>query len=169
MPISSLSPVIEEALNQFKQELTTVQRGGSKASPRPHKLVMLLSVIDLAEAGELEVNEIYYDDKLTNRFKVNFKPFATQDDMSQPAPPFFHLRSSDFWFHKIKPEREREYAKLTTSGGGSKRILENIEYAYLRDDVFLLFNNETARYELRTYIRQLIKWPSMFESDSSIS
>ena len=162
-----LSPVMQETLERFKQELPALTRGGSKEAPRPHKLVMLLSVLDLADAGELSVNEIYYDDKLTSRFATNFKPFATQDDLCQPAPPFFHLRSSNFWFHKIKPGRERAYAELTTSGGGSKRILENIEYAYLRDDVFVLFNDDAAREEIRTYTYQLVKWPSMFRADAT--
>lgn len=159
--MSDLPPVMKGSLEQFKQELSDLRRGGSKIAPRPHKLVMILSVLDLAEGGHFESNEIYYDDRLTDRFADNFKQFATQDDLCQPAPPFFHLRSSGFWFHKVKFGRERAYAELTTSGGGSKRILENIDYAYLREDVFFLTHDEIARNELRTYIRQKIKWPNL--------
>jgi predicted restriction endonuclease len=159
--MSDLPSLMHEALLRFKQELPDLRRGGGKQSPRPHKLVMLLAVLDLAEAGKLTTNQIYFDKVLVDRFEANFEPYATQDDLCQPAPPFFHLRSSEFWFHHVIPGRERAYAALTTSGGGSKRILENVEYAYLRDDVFLLFNNADARADLRDHILHLLKWPTV--------
>lgn len=151
---------MHEALLRFKQVLPALRRGGGRESPRPHKLVMLLGVLDLAEAGELAINEIFFDEGLIDRFEANFEPHAIQDDLCQPAPPFLHLRSSEFWFHRIIPGRERAYASLSTSGGGSKRILEDIEYSYLRYDVFLLFNDAHARADLRDYIFHLLNWPT---------
>jgi len=143
---------MQNTLEQFKQEILSLQRGGSSRYPRPHKLVMLLTVFELADRGFLSENKIYYNTKLINLFNARFEQFASRDDLAQAAPPFFHLRSSDFWFHKIKPGRESYYERLTTSGGGSKRILDNIQFAYLRDDVFLLVSDRHVRGLLREKI-----------------
>jgi len=71
-------------------------------------------------------------------------------------PPFFHLRTSGFWFHKIKPGREKNYAALTTTGGGLRLIHDNIDYAYLRDDFFKALSNPVSRRELRLLITSLL-------------
>lgn len=69
---------------------------------------------------------------------------------------FFHLRSSGFWFHKVRPEKEKDYALLSTTGGGLKMVDEYIEYAYLRDDVYQLIMNDESRAKLRLFISSLL-------------
>ena len=113
-----------------------LRRGSEAEHPRPHKLIMLLAVLDMADDGKLAENRIYFDNDLVERFHRHFSPAARGNDYSQPAPPFWHLRGSGIWFHKIKPGRNDIYSSITTSGGGSKRILENIEYAYLSEEAY---------------------------------
>jgi predicted restriction endonuclease len=76
--------------------------------------------------------------------------------LCQPGPPFFHLRTSGFWYHKVRPERQKDYDKLTTTGGGLQMIEEYIEYAYLRQDVYELLQEPTTRRELRLFIASLL-------------
>ncbi|KAA5548347.1 hypothetical protein [Adhaeribacter rhizoryzae] len=70
--------------------------------------------------------------------------------------PFFHLRGSYFWNHKVLPNRETGYNILTTSGGGSKRIIENIEYAYFSDDVWILINNDNSLCDITSTIMLIL-------------
>ncbi|WP_152541284.1 hypothetical protein [Kallotenue papyrolyticum] len=124
---------------------------------KPHKLVMLLAVIDLFEEGYISQNRIYFDEKLINQFVINFKVYSVDGyDWCQPGPPFFHLRQSGFWFHEIVPGKEKEYKLLTTSGGGKKTILETIEYAYLSDDAYMIMMCPKMRDNLRLFIDSIL-------------
>jgi hypothetical protein len=116
---------------------------------------MLLAVLDLAEEGLLADNCIPFDAKLIELFQKYFNKGALASDWSQAALPFFHLRSSNFWHHQLKVGREKHYAALTTSGGGSKRIHDNIEYAFLSDEAFALVSDATIRQNLREFIISL--------------
>jgi predicted restriction endonuclease len=142
-------------MNNYKTliaQIQAVRRGSEQERPKPHKLVMLLAILDLADDGLLRQNKIYFDTPLIERFHRHFHPIARGNDWSQPALPFFHMRSSEFWLHKLKPGREAIYSTLTTSGGGSKRIHENIEYAYLSEGAFEVVSDPKLRTQLRDYL-----------------
>lgn len=159
--MSDLSPVVASALERLQNEILELRRGRSRERDKPHKLLMLLAVLDLADNGELKDNRVYFDDRLVTRFENYFHLISKGDDWYQPAPPFFHLRSSTFWFHKVKPGRDAEYASLTTSGGGTKRIHENIEYAYLSEDAFSVIRSADARKQLRRFVSALLNESSL--------
>lgn len=156
--MSNLPPLIP-TLEKFKQEIIKLKRGKQGGHQRPHKLVMLLSVLELVDRGLLHENKIYLSAPLINIFENTFVFVKRKNDLCQPGPPFFHLRSSGFWFHKIRTEREKDYAKLTTTGGGLQMIEEHIEYAYLREDIFSLIQNLAYRKELHVFISSLLNAP----------
>lgn len=149
-------PSLTSSLEKFKREIVELKRGKQGEHQRPHKLVMLLSVLELAERGLLNENKIYLSAHLITIFENIFVLVKRKNDLCQPGPPFFHLRSSGFWFHKVRPERQKDYDKLTTTGGGLSLIEEYIEYAYLRDDVFTLMQNPECRKEIRLVISRLL-------------
>lgn len=143
-------------LEKIEQEILQMKRGKQGEHKRPHKLVMLLSVIELADRGILQENKIYLSANLLSIFENIFVLVKRKNDLCQPGPPFFHLRSSGFWFHKVRPEREKDYAKLSTTGGGLQMVDEYIEYAFLRDDVYQLFINPDTRKHLRLFVLNLL-------------
>lgn len=149
-------PSINQSFEQFKQQIATLKRGKRGEHYRPHKLVMLLTVIELAERGLLPENKIYLSAPLIQIFENIFLLVKRKDDLCQPGPPFFHLRTSGFWHHKVRPERQKDYDKLTTTGGGLQMIEEHIEYAYLSPDVYELIQDPTIRRELRLFISELL-------------
>jgi len=144
------------SLEVLENEIREMRRGSKGGHLRPHKLVMLLSVIELAERGLLLEDKIYLKEPLLTIFENYFNLVRRKDDLCQPGPPFFHLRTSGFWFHKVKPGREKHYAALTTTGGGLQLIHDNIDYAYLRDDLFKAISNPVSRRELRFLITSLL-------------
>ena len=143
-------------LGRLEGEITDLRRGGSKDDPRPHKLLMLLAVIDLLDEGAIHSNRIPFNDALVHSFERNFRHYSSVDDWCQPGPPYFHLRSSGLWQHKILPGREEAYSKLTTSGGGTKRIIDNIEYAYFSDESWEVFRDPLTRGKLRVFITRML-------------
>jgi hypothetical protein len=99
---------------------------------------------------------MYITESLLRIYENIFLLVKKKDDLCQPGPPFFHLRSSGFWFHKVRPERVQDYQKLSTSGGGLQIIEDHIEYAYLRQDVYDLIKDPITRNELRIFISNLL-------------
>jgi hypothetical protein len=156
-----LSPLKFSNLEKLQLEISRLRLGGGRQTPKPHKLLLLLAVLDLAEDGLLVENKIYFNNHLTASFEKCFKQFAIQGDWCQPGPPYFHLRSTNFWHHKVRDGREAVYNKLKTSGGGIKRIIENIEYAYLSPDAFSVVNDPNARIHLRSFIEMEISENNM--------
>ncbi len=148
---------MEDILDRLKHEIADIKRNRKHGRTRPHKLVMLLAVIDLADEGLLSDNCICFDDALISRFERNFARYSQDDDLCQPAPPFFHLRSSPFWHHKVRSGQEKTYAGLNTSGGGSKRILDTIEYVYLSDHAMEVLHSAETRNSLRAFIENALE------------
>jgi predicted restriction endonuclease len=155
--MSDMPSLNESEIKKFKQKIKKIKLGRKDGNLKPHKLIMLLAVIDMAEAGFLTENKIYYTEPLLGFFNKNFRKYSSQKDWCQPAPPFFHLRSSGFWFHKPIAGREAVYNSLNSSGGGSKRIIENIEYSYLDENTFIILSNKNARLEIKQLIITIIE------------
>jgi hypothetical protein len=121
-------------------------RGGSEKSP--HKVALLLAVSDLIEDGTIIENRIPFDQKLKESFTRHFNTFAGSGDRDNPHLPYFHLRSSGFWHHRVKLGRGDIYFGLTTAGGPGA-IDKNIEYAHLDEELFELLGYGVARELLR--------------------
>lgn len=149
-------PLVNSSIDNFKKEILELKRGKREKHYRPHKLVMLLAIIELMEKGLLQENKIYLSSQLIQVFENIFLLVQKRDDLCQPGPPFFHHRTSGFWFHKVRPEKQKEFEKLTTTGGGLQKIEEHIEYAYLRQDVYELLQDPIARRDLRIFISKLL-------------
>lgn len=159
---------MQENLVALKKEIQRVQRDITHGHKKPHKLVMLLAVLDLFDKRIVTENKIPFDDNLSESFSNLFNLIRIDGEWNQPAPPFFHLRTSSFWKHKIKDGREAQYSKLSTSGGGSKRIEENIDYAYLSDDVYALFSDGIIRQDIREFLISLLNPMSNFEDSAPL-
>lgn len=158
-------PLVDKKILPLAVELEVMKRGGSLEDQKPHKLLMLLAVFDLMDQGLINGNRIYFNDQLVASFEKYFRKYAESKDLCQPGPPFFHMRNSSFWKHKIRDGRESVYSDLTTSGGGIKRIKENIEYAYFDEHIYSLISQKKYRDELITFIQTLLPMPKMNKSD----
>jgi len=130
--------------NLFSQ--LRVNRVDGQASP--HKVAMLLAVINRFEKTSDNQNKIYFNEELRQEFTTQFKQLAGPTDSDNPHLPFFHLRSSGFWHHHIKPGKKSPYENLSTASGPGV-IVEHIQYAYLDDELYELLGNEVVRNILR--------------------
>jgi predicted restriction endonuclease len=111
------------------QELQEIKAGKSYGTMAPHKAVLLLTVLDLIEEGVMTLHQIKYDDILKSGFRRRFNEIIGIQKNISVAEPFWHLRTSSFWVHRVRTEMAELYDATSTSGGGDKRIKEMIEYA----------------------------------------
>ncbi len=119
-----------------------MNRRGEEVSP--HKVCMLLAVMDLVKEEELVNNRIHFNDNLKRAFTIHFKLLGRERDRNTPYLPFYHLNSSDFWHHKIREGKQTDYDKLTDSNSENKTC-EAIEYVYVDPELFEHFKSINAR------------------------
>jgi len=161
-------PSVDKKILPIAVEIEVMRRGGTEAEQKPHKLIMLLAVLDLFDQGLISENKIYLNEQLIRTFEKFFRQYSGKDDWCQPGPPFFHLKSSFFWKHKIKEGREETYAKIKTTGGGIKRIQDNIDYAYFEDNTFKLLSQKRYRLEIVNLILSLLPNKSTMNTNQRI-
>ncbi len=123
--------------------------GVSKSSGEaPNKPVLLLSVIELIERGQIQRNQIYLSPELISTF---LKFWHDLDIQRKPdiGLPFFHLRTDGFWHFRAKPgyefiESRTSKIKIRTVSG----LQQAVEYAYLDPELFTLLSDSSSRAEL---------------------
>ncbi|HAF54197.1 MAG TPA: hypothetical protein DCL01_02985 [Thauera sp.] len=115
----------------------------------PHKICMLLAVLDLARGGALTQNRIEYAPPLLERYALYFEAVRSKGDHPNPHFPFFHLagrlRGGDesFWHLQPRPQRESVLASMG-SARTSRQVTENIDHAFLDPELFELLQDPTA-------------------------
>jgi putative restriction endonuclease len=122
---------------KFRQLVVNIRNG--RASP--HKICMLLAVLDLARAGALTANCIAFTPGLLERYHAFFAAVRGKTDHPNPYFPFFHLAGklrdgeSSFWHLKALPGRESVLDAMSTARNVSD-ITANIAYATLDPELF---------------------------------
>jgi putative restriction endonuclease len=128
-----------EYQNKFKR--LVVNMSGGRASP--HKICMLLALLDLARAGALTENRVYFAPPILERYEQFFSAVRTPRDHANPYFPFFHLagnlRGGEASFWHLHPLRGREdvVAAMSTARSISD-ITTNVAYAELDPELFQL-------------------------------
>ena len=143
---------MDDSLERLRGQIRSLRRSRQAGREKPHKPVMLLALLDLLDRGAVTTNQFYFDTLLIDRFSILFAAVAKIGDWRQAAPPFFHLRTSGFWAHQPKQGREKAYADLRSSGGGYRRIRDNIEFAFFEEWAW----NVVVDPANRTVLRELV-------------
>ena len=136
---------LAEYQDKFKR--LVVNMAGGRASP--HKLCMLLALLDLARAGGLQENRVYFAPPLLERYALFFAAVRTPTDHLNPYFPFFHLAGKlrggqeSFWQLCPKPGREAIVSAMPTARSFAD-ITTNIAYAQLDEELFQLLRHEAA-------------------------
>ena len=126
---------------QQKFARLNVNVAGGRASP--HKICMLLAVLDLARSGGLTENRIYYAPPLLERYARFFDAVRSPTDHRNPYFPFFHLSGrlrgagESFWHLHALPGREAVMESMDTARSNAA-ILENVAFASLDEELFEL-------------------------------
>lgn len=116
----------------------------------PHKPILLLSIAEMFDRGLISQNRIYPTRELLDIFLKYWRDLASEKHTSSIFLPFYHLTGDGFWYLKMK--EGYEHSKPTSW----KKLREIVVYAYLDNDLFLLFQDKSSR---NTLIQVLLdKW-----------
>jgi putative restriction endonuclease len=137
------------SLDAYKKKLTLLNINRTS----PHKICMLLAVIDLARSGALNANRIEYSPSLLERYARYFAAVRGDRDHPNPYFPFFHLTGklkgggASFWHAVPVRGREAVLDEMRTARR-ARDIAENISHVELDPELFLLLQNSSAVEEL---------------------
>ncbi len=165
--LTLMVPAETTSVRTFLEKLDKLSSPGEHF--KPHKHILLLTVLELLEGQEHPKNRFYFNDQFRQAFTQNFARYARSSDRNRPYTPFFHLTSSGFWHLKARAGRETILACLSRAGGPSD-ITENVEYAYLSEDVYaLLTQRETANYVRKRLVTMLENYANSGDSRLGLS
>jgi putative restriction endonuclease len=117
----------------------------------PHKIIMLLTAMQLVENGEVTENRFEYLSRLLELYATFFEIARTKHDQPNPYFPFYHLLErgrEPFWFPQPIPGRE-VHLEAMSSCSSHRLVTENISHVTLAPDLFQLLQNAAARTQLR--------------------
>ncbi len=134
-------------LEEYAKAFTKLRVNTARASS-PHKPCMLLAVLDLAEAGALEKNDIRYLPNLLERHDAYFDIVRTESDHANPYFPFFHLRGGEFWHLIAIKGRESQLESMRTARSHAD-IQANVDHVEPDPELYQYVFDANARAELR--------------------
>lgn len=139
----------------YLDKFQTLNTNSSSGKKSPHKVCMLLSVMDLIQAGHIASNRIEFNQSLKDRFTHHFDSLSQGNDRNTPENPYFYLRSEGFWHHSYNDGFDEKNTKRYSS--------KAISYAYLDDGLFEYMKSYIVSNELKeALVSNLTDLASMF-------
>lgn len=135
-------------LTEYERQFAQLRMNQSGGQVSPHKLCMLLAVLDLFERKLITRNRIHFDESLRECFSRYFNRYRGPKDRENLHLPFYHLRSEEFWHHRVRDGQEASYQRMTTASGPGQ-IEKHIAYAYLDEPLYELLQHQPTRDRLR--------------------
>ena len=71
---------------QYLDQLSSLRMDRTKERPRPHKVCLLLAVLDLIRLGTLRDNQIRFDDALRKAFSRRFNQLKQNNCLLYTSP-----------------------------------------------------------------------------------
>jgi putative restriction endonuclease len=93
------SPItnIEQAIERIYDLNVGTIGSGPDRHERPHKPILILTVLDLLAMGKVTPSRILWSQDLRNRFTKYFDEVHQLNDSNTPENPFLYLRGDGFW------------------------------------------------------------------------
>ncbi len=129
------------ALEYYLDRFQNLKMNSASGNKSPHKVCMLLAVMDLVQAGNIASTKIEFSPSLKERFTHYFDKFAQGSDKNTPENPYFHLRSEGFWHLVYRVG----YSEVTTTRYSSKAI----ESAAIDQELFEYMQSAIVSHELK--------------------
>ena len=139
----------EEIWQQWLERFYNLRRDKRGSHERPHKPVLLLSILDLLDRGLVTRNEIPLSTDLVKTFKRYFDVVRQNNDQPTIENPFYHLCGDGFWQLVPKPGQGPLYELGNASRVPTMKALREI-YGRFDENLWnTLLNDARSRHQLR--------------------
>ncbi len=134
-----------QTLQKYLHEFTNLRIDRAHGDA-PHQPVLLLTVIEMIEQEQIEINEIAPSPHLVEIFLKYWN--CIPDRKPNPTLPFFHLKNRSFWHHHPNLGYEKALEVVTQINNFSQ-LRKIISHASLDQELFILLKKPVARELLR--------------------
>lgn len=148
------------SITTYKEHFSNLNTARKLGTPAPHKAILLLSVMEQIENGQIINNRIILTESLERAFLKLWKKYVGVSVIYQPrvATPFWHLQNEPFWKLYLN---NGDNLNTISSPYSVNRLRENT-YAIMDQELFKMMQNEDCRAALRvtligTYLHALHK------------
>ena len=137
-------------LDKYSECFANLRTAKKLGLPAPHKAVLLLSVMELVEAGVITGNRIELSECLEKTFLKLWKRYVGTSVVFQAkvATPFWHLQNESFWSLYLNDGKD---LSTVTSPYSVSRLRENT-HAIIDQELFELMIDEDRRARLRVLL-----------------
>ena len=149
--------IMQEELQKYLKIFDTLTLGVTKYGKAPHKIVMLLSVLQAVKNQLITQNRIYVMPELIAIFRSNWNDLVLTQHVCNFALPFWHLKGNKkavktkFWHPVAKPGYEMALqTKESVSSLGELNAA--IDYVVLNEDLFSLMKDATQNAILTQFL-----------------
>ena len=133
--------ILRKYINEFRNLRIDKAHGNA-----PHQPILLLTIIELIEQEEIEINKIPPSPHLVEKFLKYWN--CVTNRKPNPALPFFHLKSRSFWHHHPNPGYEKALEVVSQIKTFSQ-LRKMISHASLDEELFTLLIQPLEREILR--------------------
>ena len=146
---SGKGEILAMSLAAYEEKVSRLIVNVRDGRASPHKICMLLAVLDLARGGGLSENRILFAPPLLERYTRFFNAVRGPGDHPNSFFPFFHLTGKlrggtpSFWHLQPLPGRETALQAIGTARSTSD-ITGNVAYATLDTELFELLQSAPA-------------------------
>jgi putative restriction endonuclease len=132
------------------ERLYSLRRDKRGSHERPHKPILLLSIIDLLDRGLIKTNAVPLSDDLVATFKSYFDTVKEADDKPSIENPFYFLSGDNFWRVIPRGETEPLYKEGYASSAPSVRELrERGVNGHFDEGLWALLHDPLTRQQIR--------------------
>ncbi len=145
-----MNPTLNESLLLYCKAFRSLNRNRSLGTYAPHKVVLLLALLDLFEEDVYTRNCIAPSQKLQDCFERIWKSCIISRHHCNMAYPFYHLRQDGFW--QLVPDNQADNSSPTLGQLRDKGI-----HAQLNTDLFMICQTSDGRLKLRNVLNKILE------------
>lgn len=137
------------ALTKYVQKFGRLRVARLKGALAPHKPILLLSIIEGINKGDIQENRVYITPNLVATFKDYWHQLVLNSTFtSNFSLPFYHLKSDGFWHLQTFAGRE---IALTSSNSikSFSHLKQVVDFAFFNEDLYALLLNQHTRQVLK--------------------
>lgn len=134
--------------NSYRSHFSALHTAKIAGKQAPHKAVLLLSIMDMVEAGIITSPRIELSEALQGTFAREWKRYIGTSLIFQPkvATPYWHMQNEPFY--RLFLNNGQQITGRT--GRYSVKWLRENTYAMIDPELLKLMQDENSRAELRT-------------------
>jgi putative restriction endonuclease len=136
--------------DNWLERLYNLRRDKRGAYERPHKPVLLLSIIYLLDRGVIKTNAVPLSDDLVKTFRRYFKVVAHNNDQPSIQNPYYFLSGDGFWRLVPKAGQPPLYTRGRVSRAPSvAELRRSVAQGEFEEGLWELLSDPISRHQLR--------------------